>query len=402
MIDAIFRESWSRIVASLTGLLGDVELAEEAAQEAFSVAAERWPRDGIPNNPTAWLLTTAKRKAIDAIRRNRRTLVGVDEGLIADVEVMTVPEVPCIPDERLELIFACCHPALAPQAQVALVLSSVAGMRTRDIAQAFLVTEETMKRRLSRAKAKLRTAGIPFVRPREEHLPERVDAVLRVIYLIFNAGYSEREDLAADGIWLGRVLATLLPDEPDAHALLALMLLHESRRRARVVDGAFVPLPDQDRSRWDTQLIDEAYERLARALATGHRSAYVVQAEIAAQHSRTPVDWHQIVALYTELHDHEGSDVVKLNRAIAVSYATSPETALRIVEDLNIPGYHYLHSTRGELLDRLGRAADARSEFARAAELAPSGIERAFLAERLSRIADPGSGISDVPIAEDR
>lgn len=226
--------------------------------------------------------------------------------------------------------------------------------------------------------------------------------MLKVIYLIFNAGYNEREDLAAEAMWLGRVLTALLPDEPDANALLALMLLHESRRRARIVDGTFVPLPDQDRSRWDAQLIDEAHGRLVRALATGRRSAYVVQAEIAAEHSRPSVDWHRVVALYTELQGYDDSDVVKLNKAIAVSYAESPESALRIVEALDIPGYHYLHSTRGELLDRLGRVADARSEFAHAAELAPSDIERAFLTDRLSRLSASGRRDSDVPNAEDR
>jgi RNA polymerase sigma-70 factor (ECF subfamily) len=385
VIDAIYREEWGHLVAYLAGLFGDVDVAEEAAQDAFVVAAGRWPRDGLPDNPRAWLRTTARNKAIDRLRRDKRLTVGVDERRV-EAAVARNPDEPAVPDERLELIFACCHPAISPEAQVALVLRSLVGMSTADIARGFLVSEETMKRRLTRAKVKLRSTGIPFARPRAEHLAERLGAVLKVVYLVYNAGYGGRADLAAQAIWLGRVLASLLPDESEVNGLLALMLLHESRHDARVVDGVFIPLPDQDRSLWDRELIDEGCDRLVRALAGSDRSAYLLQAQIAAEHCQDFINWHRIVDLYTELQKVEDSDVIRLNKAIAVAECGSPQSGLAMLEGIHLPGYHYLHASRGELLDRLGRTADARAEFARACELAQSEPDRAFLRERLGRL----------------
>jgi len=346
VIDAVFRDEWGRLVAHLAGLFGDVDLAEEAAQEAFIVAARRWPRDGVPDNPRAWLLTTARNKAIDHLRRHKLLTVGVDEARVQSVAMTPDADEPAVPDERLELIFACCHPALAVEAQVALVLRSLVGMRTADIARGFLVSEETMKRRLTRAKTKLRTAGIPFARPRIEDLPRRLGAVLQVVYLVFNAGYGGREELGAQAIWLGRVLAALLPEESEVHGLLALMLFQESRRDARIVDGAFIPLPDQDRSRWDRDLITEGQDHLSRAVADPGRAAYVLQAQLAAEHCRDAVDWHRVVDLYTELQKIQDSDVIRLNKAIAISEAVSPQAGLAVVDGLRLPGYPYLHSTR--------------------------------------------------------
>ncbi|WP_309130866.1 sigma-70 family RNA polymerase sigma factor [Brevibacterium sp.] len=396
MIEAIFREEWGRLVASLCRVLGDFDLAEDAAQGAFEAAARHWPRDGVPDNPRAWLLTTARRKAIDELRRVKRLTVGVSEARLdseseltkGDVQIALHSEQPTVPDGRLELIFACCHPALAREAQVALVLRSLVGMSTAEIARAFLVSEETMKRRLTRAKTKLRTAGIPFEQPRSEDLDTRLEAVLSVIYLLFNAGYAGRGDLADRAIWFARVMTALLPHVSKIHGLLALMLFHESRRDARVIDGAFVPLPEQDRARWDYRMIDEAKERLERALSSRESSTYTIQAQIAAEHCREVVDWHRIVALYTDLQQLLDSDIVTLNKAIAVAHTESPDSALQMIEDLNLPNYHYLHSTRGELLHHLGRTAEARAEFNLARELADSELDRTFLAKRLQQLPD--------------
>jgi RNA polymerase sigma-70 factor, ECF subfamily len=374
------------VLAALVGFLGDFDLAEEAAQEAFTVAAERWPREGTPANPAAWLITTARNRAIDRIRRDRT--------LIAKTRLLDVPEAvedemdeTTFRDERLELIFTCCHPALALEAQVALTLRALGGLTTEEIARAFLVPAETMKRRLSRAKLKIRDAGIPFVVPDEHLLPERLAAVLAVVYLIFNEGYGGRGDLAAEAIRLGRALAELMPDEPEVRGLLALMLLNDARREARFEAGELVLLSDQDRSRWDDEQIVRGREELDRALALRGRGPYVVQAAIAALHTEEPRDWSQIAALYGELARLTDSAVVELNRAIAVAEAEGTEAGLELVNRLDLEGYQYFHSTRADLLRRLGRVAEARVEYERALELAYAEPERRFLQRRVAEVS---------------
>jgi RNA polymerase sigma-70 factor, ECF subfamily len=291
------------------------------------------------------------------------------------------------PDERLELIFACCHPALAPEAQVALTLRALGGLRTEEIARAFLVPEETMKRRLSRAKRKIRDAGIPFSVPADHLLPERLAAVLAVVYLIFNEGYSGRVDLAAEAIRLGDALAELMPDEPEVHGLLALMLLDDARREARFESGELVLLAQQDRARWDAALIARGRGALDRAFALHGRGAYVIQAAIASLHMEEPRDWQQIAGLYGELVRLTGSAVVELNRAIAVAEADGAEPALELVDRLDLDGYQYYHSTRADLLRRLGRAEEARAEYARALDLARTEPERRFLQRRVAEVS---------------
>jgi RNA polymerase sigma-70 factor (ECF subfamily) len=380
------------VLASLVGYLGDFDRAEEAAQEAFAIAAERWPAAGVPANPGAWLVTTARHRAIDRIRRER-TLAGKIP-LLVEPEV-TVDEFDealtdtAIKDERLELVFTCCHPALPMEGQVALTLRALGGLDTAEIARAFLVSEETMKRRLSRAKAKIKATGIPFAVPAAHLLPDRLDAVLAVLYLIFNEGYRGRVDLGAEAIRLGRVLVALMPDEPEAHGLLALMTIHHARRRARFAgeDGAdLVRLEDQDRSLWDTDRIDAGRALLDRGIALGGRGPYVVQAAIAALQTRDPVDWPQVAELYERLVELTGSPVVELNRAAAVAEAGDPQAALDAVERLDLDGYLYLHSTRGELLRRLGRDEEARTAYRRALDLAATTPEQRFMARRLEEI----------------
>ena len=371
------------MLASLIGFLGDFELAEEAAQDAFAIAAERWPREGAPAHPRAWLLTTARNRAIDRIRRDRT--------LAAKLPLLDVPEAvedivdeTAIPDERLELVFTCCHPALALDAQVALTLRTLGGLSTAEIARAFLVPEPTMAKRLVRAKHKIAAAGIPFRVPPAHLLPDRLAAALAVVYLIFNEGYGGRAELAAEAIRLGRALAELMPDEPEVHALLALMLLNDARRDARFADGAIVLLGDQDRSLWDGDQIAQGRAALDRALALGGRGTYVLQAAIAALHVDEPQDWEQIAALYAELARRTGSPVVELGRAAAIAEAGDSAAALALVEQLDLDGYHYLHSTRAELLRRLGRVQDARASYDRALELVHSDAERRFLERRLA------------------
>ncbi len=386
-LEQVFRDEWGRVLAGLIGFLGDFDLAEEAAQDAFAIAAERWPRKGTPANPRAWLMTTARNRAIDRLRRDRT--------LAAKTALLDVPETTedemdetTIPDERLELVFTCCHPALALEAQVALTLRTLGGLTTEEIARAFLVPEATMTKRLVRAKHKIKAAGIPFRVPPPHLLPDRLAAVLAVVYLIFNEGYGGRGDLAAEAIRLGRALAELMPDEPEAHGLLALMLLNDARREARFADGAVVLLGDQDRSLWDFHEIEEGRAVLDRALALGGRGPYMVQAAIASLHAEEPQDWPQLAALYGELARLTRSPVVELNRAAAIAEAGDVEGALAVVERLQLDYYHYLHSTRAELLSRLDRIEEARAEYNRALELVHSDAERRFLEQRLAELDD--------------
>ena len=380
-----FREEWGRVLATLIGFLGDFDLAEEATQEAFAAAAERWPRDGTPDNPRAWLVTTARNRAIDRIRRSR-TLAEKTRLLDVPQAVEDTLDDTTIPDERLELIFTCCHPALALEAQVALTLRTLGGLSTDEIARAFLVPEATMAKRLVRAKARIRAAGIPFRVPPAHLLPDRLAAVLAVVYLIFNEGYGGRGDLAAEAIRLGRALAELMPDEPEVAALLALMLMNDARRDARFADGAVVLLAEQDRSLWDRDQIERGRAELDRALALGGRGPFVLQAALASLHADDPQDWPQIALLYGELAQVTGSPVVELNRAVAMAEAGDVEAALALVETLELEGYHYLHATRAELLRRLDRTAEARLAYGRALELVASDAERRFLERRVAEL----------------
>jgi RNA polymerase sigma-70 factor (ECF subfamily) len=393
-LDAVFRDQWGRVLATLVGILGDIELAEDAAAEAFAIAAERWSRDGEPANPVGWLVTTARNRALDQLRRQQ--VLAVKTKLLArDLETGPQPpeafmdDAATIPDERLELIFTCCHPALALEAQVALTLRSLGGLSTEEIALAFLVPFETMSKRLTRAKHKIRDAGIPFAVPPDHQLPDRLAAVLAVVYLIFNQGWGGgRVDLAAEAIRLGRALAGLMPDEPEVLALLALMLLHDARREARLRDEQVVPLDDQDRALWDTRQIDEGRTLLRRAMARGRTGGpYLVQAAIADLHLHEPRDWRQIAALYQTLATQTGSPIVEMNRAIAVAEIEGPEAGLAILDRLDLDHYRYFHSTRAELLRRAGRNGDAHRAYRRALDLAQTEPEQRFLAGRLAETA---------------
>ena len=384
-LEQVFREEWGRVLAALIGVLGDFDLAEDVAQEAFAIATDRWPRDGVPANPRAWLVRTARNRATDRIRRDRALAAKLSVLAAADREEVRMNPT-TFPDERLELIFTCCHPALTIDAEVALTLRTLGGLTTDEIARAFLVPEPTMAQRLVRAKRKIKAAGIPFRVPPAHLFRERLDAVLAVVYLIFNEGYGGRDELAAEAIWLGRALTELLPGNPEVRGLLAMMLLHDSRRETRFRDGELVLLGDQDRSRWNTEQIAAGRVELDRAMALGGRGPYVLQAAIASLHAETQCDWAQIAALYGELARLTGSPVVELNRAIAVAETDGPEAGLRIIDGLGLDDFRYLHSTRAELLRRLGRIDKARDAYRRARELTDDGAERRFLERRLTEL----------------
>jgi RNA polymerase sigma-70 factor, ECF subfamily len=366
------------VLATLVGLLGDFDRAEEAVQEAFVVAAERWPRDGVPPDPAGWLIVTARNRAIDRIRRDR-TLAAKSRLLDGREPIEDEIKDTSFPDERLELIFTCAHPALAVEAQVALTLRALGGLSTDQIARAFLISEPAMTQRLVRAKRKIKQAGIPFRVPPPHLLPDRLASVLAVIYLIFNEDYDGRGELAGEAIRLGVALTELMPDEPEVHGLLALMLLNDSRRDARRRDGEIVLLADQDRSLWDWGQIAAGRAALARAEALNGRGPYVL-------HAADRSDWPQIAALYDQLLLVSGSAVVGLNRAAAIAEAEGPQAGLDAMEGLELDGYHYLHAARAELLRRLDRGPEAREAYLRALELVRSDSERRFLERRLAEV----------------
>jgi RNA polymerase sigma-70 factor, ECF subfamily len=412
-IDRLFRRESGRVLATLIGRLGDFDLAEEALQEAFLVAIERWPRDGFPDQPGAWITTTARNKALDRIRygeRQGRRRAELEALARSDPEEPAGEEVAVSPvvDERLRLVFTCCHPALSAEARVALTLRTLGGLKTPEIAAAFLVSPATMGQRLSRAKAKIRDARIPYRVPRDADLTERLASVLNTVYLIFNEGYSAsagealvRGDLCAEAIRLGRTLVELMPDESEAVSLLALMLLHDSRRNSRVDhEGNLVLLPDQDRSRWDRAQIEEGMRLAAKAWRMSAPGPFAVQAAIAAEHSRTidgaAPDWEKIAALYGLLERLDPSPVIRLNRSVAVSMAGRDVEALAMADELlaagALDGYRYLHVARGEFLSRLDRPAEATGAYLRALELSRNEVDRHFVLAKLAALEAGRSG----------
>ena len=404
-INALYERESRRVLATLIRLLGDFDAAEEALSDAFKAALEQWPQEGLPANPRAWLISTGRFKAIDAMRRRARFDALDDVGAKAerteDPAAWAEPE--AIEDDRLRLVFTCCHPALAADAQIALTLREVCGLKTEEIAQAFLVPAATLAQRIVRAKAKIRDARIPYQVPGTRELPERLDAVLRVIYLVFNEGYAAsagatltRHDLSTEAIRLGRLVVELLP-EPEAMGLLAMMLLHESRRAARTsADGELVLLQDQNRGLWDREMIREGTRLVERALSSGGAGPYAIQAAISAVHadarSMAATDWNEIVGLYDVLLRRDGSPVVELNRAVAIAMRDGPAAGLALIDAIlargDLADYRLAHAARADLCRRLGRNADARASYERALALTKQEPERRFIEKRLREVSE--------------